>query len=495
MTRKDVCNATGLSVKTLRLYEEKGLIAPEKERRNGKEYWRYTPELVKQLDRIALLRRALFTMDEIRTMQEHPEAISGIVQSYQQWLRLQEQQLHRLRQAADGIRPETISDMDSLIARLREPAAAMPLPATDIKPNFKRLDELDEGPRHVDPQTDLDDMVPNATVFRQVNIMVDRDRGNDTNLALGQLQATVRGFREEPGAGPVQKTRKTPKWCNGLLALLMALTVVFGCLAYFGRLPWLVPGITLLLSAAILAIPMWLDHHKWLKAAQQADAKITSPEAYAKARKKRVYLLAAGTAGVLVLALGIFALAKYLYAQEHPDTDCRLCLASPAYETAVDIPAMEAELAALVGDADGNGAVLTPIDHMELAPGTWRYNGTFMAADLYIESLVESGGTHDLDQSYTLFLLVDQGYGQFNPFQNFKFYDHCARLPEDLRQPESTAAYADRYLQPYRLDLRGTTLMEAAGLSDIPVYACISKSATDEEYEFAVDILRKILAA
>ena len=119
MTRKDVCNATGLSVKTLRLYEEKGLIAPEKERRNGKEYWHYTPELVKQLDRIALLRRALFTMDEIRTMQEHPEAISGIVQSYQQWLRLQEQQLHRLRQAADGIRPETISDMDSLIARLR----------------------------------------------------------------------------------------------------------------------------------------------------------------------------------------------------------------------------------------------------------------------------------------------------------------------------------------------------------------------------------------
>ena len=29
MTRKEVCTATGLSIKTLRLYEEKGLIAPE----------------------------------------------------------------------------------------------------------------------------------------------------------------------------------------------------------------------------------------------------------------------------------------------------------------------------------------------------------------------------------------------------------------------------------------------------------------------------------
>ena len=30
MTRKEVCAATGLSIKTLRLYEEKGLITPER---------------------------------------------------------------------------------------------------------------------------------------------------------------------------------------------------------------------------------------------------------------------------------------------------------------------------------------------------------------------------------------------------------------------------------------------------------------------------------
>lgn len=45
MTRKEICEATGLSIKTLRLYEEKGLIAPAKTYRNGREYREYTPEL------------------------------------------------------------------------------------------------------------------------------------------------------------------------------------------------------------------------------------------------------------------------------------------------------------------------------------------------------------------------------------------------------------------------------------------------------------------
>ena len=101
MTRKEVCKATGLSIKTLRLYEEKGLIAPNKERRNGREYREYTPELVSQLNQIVTLRRALFTMDEIREMQTQPDRIFSIFQDYRTWLSQQEQQLKKLRAAAD----------------------------------------------------------------------------------------------------------------------------------------------------------------------------------------------------------------------------------------------------------------------------------------------------------------------------------------------------------------------------------------------------------
>ena len=90
MTRKEVCTATGLSIKTLRLYEVKGLIAPERQYRNGREYRVYTPELVAQLQQIATLRRALFTMDEIKAMQQNPDTIPGIFEDYRQWLAAQE---------------------------------------------------------------------------------------------------------------------------------------------------------------------------------------------------------------------------------------------------------------------------------------------------------------------------------------------------------------------------------------------------------------------
>ena len=38
MKLKEVCEATGLTRKTIRLYEEKGLLVPQKEARNGREY-------------------------------------------------------------------------------------------------------------------------------------------------------------------------------------------------------------------------------------------------------------------------------------------------------------------------------------------------------------------------------------------------------------------------------------------------------------------------
>ena len=38
MKLKEVCASTGLSRKTIRLYEEKGLLVPQMEHRNGRDY-------------------------------------------------------------------------------------------------------------------------------------------------------------------------------------------------------------------------------------------------------------------------------------------------------------------------------------------------------------------------------------------------------------------------------------------------------------------------
>lgn len=506
MTRKEVCKATGLSVKTLRLYEEKGLIAPAREYRNGREYRTYTPKLVEQLSQIATLRRALFTMEEIKTMQEQPEKIAGVFQQYQQWLRLQEQQLHQLRQAADRIRPETLSDLDGLIAQLRGPAAAMPLPATDIKPNFKRLDELDEGPRHVEAQVDLDDMVPNATVFRQVNIMVDRDRGNDVNLALGQLQATVRGFQEEGGSGPVRGKTKAPLWRRILTGCLIILLLILLISAQLSSTE--IPGITVLfwgdvgLLVLLWVIPLWLEHRNWVKTAQQEDLQRqqarsgVDPAVYERARKKRRQLILLGICGVLLLAGGIYALARTLYAQAHPDTDCRIFFAAPAGTDRLhpDIEAMEAMLGDMVGDVDGNGEVLALVDFGEIAPDSWFLNGEAQLGGIDLTGMVSNGGFYSDDTRYTLFFLADAGEEWMNPCTDFTFY-HRRNFAKDIPVDMDSLTPRERAMAAYRMDLSGTKLMEAAGLTDVTVYACISESATEEEYKLAVDLLRKISAS
>ncbi len=210
MTRKDVCKATGLTVKTLRLYEEKGLITPERQYRNGREYRIYTPQLVEALQKIVLLRKALFTMDEIRTMQRSPDAIPKIFETYRQWLTVQEQTLRLLRQTAQNIDAGSLTSLDGLVTDLQKAARQMPLPKMDHSPDFKHIDAMEELPRHVTPQHSLDDTVPSARVFRQVNLVMDSDRSNNVNVAFGQYNEARRTSPEESGS--VLEAFRLPRW-------------------------------------------------------------------------------------------------------------------------------------------------------------------------------------------------------------------------------------------------------------------------------------------
>ena len=128
MKLKEVCESTGLSRKTIRLYEEKGLLVPQMERRNGRDYREYSPEDVKRLQEIATLRRAWFTMDEIARMQQNPETIGEIFPQYLQWLEKQKETLEGLLSAARAIVPGTVRDIEELSRRMQA-ADQMPLPA------------------------------------------------------------------------------------------------------------------------------------------------------------------------------------------------------------------------------------------------------------------------------------------------------------------------------------------------------------------------------
>ena len=151
MKLKAVCEATGLSRKTIRLYEEKGLLVPQMERRNGRDYREYTQADVDALREIATLRRAWFTMDEIARMQQNPETIGEIFPQYLQWLENQKETLERLLTAARAIEPGTVQNIEELSRRMQA-ADRMPLPAMDIQPHFRYLDAQEQRPPKVSLQ-------------------------------------------------------------------------------------------------------------------------------------------------------------------------------------------------------------------------------------------------------------------------------------------------------------------------------------------------------
>ena len=74
MKLKEVCERTGLTKRTIRFYEEKELLSPQKTYKNGREYRDYSEDDVARLKDIATLRRARFTIQEIKQMEMKEEA-------------------------------------------------------------------------------------------------------------------------------------------------------------------------------------------------------------------------------------------------------------------------------------------------------------------------------------------------------------------------------------------------------------------------------------
>lgn len=484
MTRKEVCTATGLSIKTLRLYEEKGLIAPERQYRNGREYRVYTPELVAQLQQIATLRRALFTMDEIKSMQQNPDTIPGIFEDYRQWLAAQETQFRALRQAAGQVNAQSLHSVDSLLSGMEQAASQMPLPEMDIKPDFKHIDAMEEPPRHVVQQKDLDDMVPNARVFRQMNLMMDGDRSNNINVAFGQVNDLRHQAPEE--SGPVQEKHNVPRWqkiLGGILSAFMALMAVWGiyqALAdqWFDAGSWGLFLLFLLLRLLLAAIPLWKSHRQWLENAQKKDAE-TGGRQYAAAQaaeqKRRNRLIGLGIGGGVLVIVLVAVLCRVLYAQAHPQADYTVCmLTSREFSDHVALD-FSKTLSPLVGDLDGNGTAVCQVEQRVLG----SYANAFTPDQ--VKDIAYRG-------VYPLLLLVNYDIPYLddpvwnNAVTTLNRKQYCAPLPEDLPSEDG-----------YVVDLSQVPSMQSKYLGSLGLYACIPIGDSQEEYDFAVSILRQLL--
>ena len=144
MKIKEVSERTGLTKKTIRYYEAEGLLSPEKQWQNGREYRNYSEADIQRLTKIAALRRARFSVEEIRHIHEVPGDIPEVFQSYRHRLQQEQVDLSAILAVVNNIPSETLTSEDTLISQMRPATIGLPLPAVDLDPHFRYLDEMEE---------------------------------------------------------------------------------------------------------------------------------------------------------------------------------------------------------------------------------------------------------------------------------------------------------------------------------------------------------------
>lgn len=140
MKIKEVANRTGLTEKTIRYYEEKGLITPEMEMVGKRRFREYTEENINDLEEIANLRRLFFTIEEIKTMKEQSTEIPRILDAYKSRM---EEELKAKLQIANSLQSMELSKEDtieSIIHKITPKVEDLPLPMEDVNPDFGKLD-------------------------------------------------------------------------------------------------------------------------------------------------------------------------------------------------------------------------------------------------------------------------------------------------------------------------------------------------------------------
>lgn len=317
MKRKEVCEKAGLTPKALRLYEEKGLIQPQVDASGHNKSREYSQEDLRRLKTISMLRRALFTIAEIKEMLDTPGAIQEIFPQYLEWLRQQKEQLEQLFEVSSAVDITTVRSAQELTEKIKFAAAHMPLPASDIHFNFKKLDELEDQRRVPTPDEMLNAALPSKE-HRQAYVALSRTKQDDF-LARNDLLNDTRSM-EWVEDGPVANNVEAPKTL-GQKSLRIALTLVLIFIGVyllrewpgmwrFGSWKWaILGGFVLLLGLRIglLALDHRRNRSKWLSNIGWENQKSKS------VNKKKIALMVTG--GVLALALvvgGFVALAWYL---------------------------------------------------------------------------------------------------------------------------------------------------------------------------------------
>ena len=219
-----------------------------------------------------------------------------------------------------------------------------------------------------------------------------------------------------------------------------------------------------------------------------------------KSKKDDIRKYALIVAGVVLVIILYNVITWAIHKASHPTPDMTVVVAC---EKVVDFEvqnSMEDTLSAYIPDLDSNGKTVVEV------LGLWMVENKAVKDN----GLDKVGAKTDIAMlreyfeqgTYKLFLVssTDPGMPESSALEEsvldgenqdgsdatgYCSAAYCRALPEDLADEKN----------PYRVELTGCKLFADAGWERVPFYGCIQKDATDEEYELAVEVLRKILAA
>lgn len=141
MKINEVSKLTNLSQKTIRYYEDRGLITPDIKIIRNRNFRDYSEETIHRLISISTLRKLLFSVDEIKIIIENPNEISKIIITYEGRISEEMKQRSLILSTLSGIKNNNnICDIDTLSVALMDISKSYRLPISDISPNFYSID-------------------------------------------------------------------------------------------------------------------------------------------------------------------------------------------------------------------------------------------------------------------------------------------------------------------------------------------------------------------
>lgn len=144
MKIKEVCSATGLTDKAIRFYILKGLISPDfTENHSGRTSYDFSEKDVKALSDISTLRKAGFTVEEIRQIIQCPYHAQNIINTFTARKKAEVNISNTVLKRLESISLGTQLDLSSLAKILQTQTENIPEP--DNKIIFQKVDWLKEN--------------------------------------------------------------------------------------------------------------------------------------------------------------------------------------------------------------------------------------------------------------------------------------------------------------------------------------------------------------